>query len=302
MRGKEREWEGVTGGTTLGQKAMKITFSVVNVRVGYVILAFVVPFYMLFRRKGYLSIYRYFRWQHGYSPLKSFFYTYRNHFVFGQAMLDRFAVYAGQKNFKIDSPDNDLFISMLENPHGCIVAGAHVGNPELCGYLLRQQKKRINCLIYGGEAQEVQKNRTKILERNNIRTIPVSEDMSHIFLINEALKDGEMVSMPCDRTFGSSKSVECDFLNGKADFPIGAFVLARQFDVPVLAMFALKTKTSQYRIRIVRISVPAERSKREQTESMTRTFAHELECIVKKYPEQWFNFYNFWKDEHVSCA
>ena len=82
MRGKEREWEGVTGGTTLGQKAMKITFSVVNVRVGYVILAFVVPFYMLFRRKGYLSIYRYFRWQHGYSPLKSFFYTYRNHFCF----------------------------------------------------------------------------------------------------------------------------------------------------------------------------------------------------------------------------
>ena len=95
MRGKEREWEGVTGGTILGQKAMKITFSVVNVRVGYVILAFVVPFYMLFRRKGYLSIYRYFRWQHGYSPLKSFFYTYRNHFVFGQAMLDRVAVYAG---------------------------------------------------------------------------------------------------------------------------------------------------------------------------------------------------------------
>ena len=174
---------------------------------------------------------------------------------------------------------------MLENPHGCIVVGAHVGNPELCGYLLRQQKKRINCLIYGGEAQEVQKNRTKILERNNIRTIPVSEDMSHIFLINEALKDGEMVSMPCDRTFGSNKSVECDFLNGKADFPIGAFVLARQFDVPVLAMFALKTKTSQYRIRIVRISVPAERSKREQIESMTRTFAHELECIVKKYSE-----------------
>ena len=126
--------------------------------------------------------------------------------------------------------------------------------------------------------------------------------MSHIFLINEALKDGEMVSMPCDRTFGSSKSVECDFLNGKADFPIGAFVLARQFDVPVLAMFALKTKTSQYRIRIVRISVPAEGSKREQIEAMTRTFAHELECIVKKYPEQWFNFYNFWKDEHVSCA
>lgn len=295
---KEKDWEGVTGGSTFGQKALKILFSIVSVRVGYAILVFVIPFYMLFARRGYLAIYRYFRRQHGYSAMKSFWKTYRNHYLFGQMMLDRFAVYAGQRNiFQVENPDNDVFLAMLAGSEGCIIASSHVGNPELCGYLLKQNTKRINGLIFGGEAVEVQKNRAKVLGDNNIRLIPVSEDLSHVFLINEALSNGEMVSMPCDRTFGSDKSVECNFLNGKADFPMGAFVLALQFKVPALAFFVLKVAASRYRIHVRSIPVPQDDrlSKREQIDTMTRSFAKELEGIVKTYPEQWFNFYNFWK-------
>ena len=293
----ERAWKGVTGGSTFGQKAMKIIFSIVHVRVGYLILAFVVPFYMLFARKGYLAIYRYFRRQHHYSVVKSFFKTYRNHYLFGQMILDRFAVYAGQKKFEVDNPENDLFLEMVYAQHGCVIAGSHVGNPELCGYLLSQQTKRINSMIYGGEAEEVQRNRTKTLEENNVRLIPVSEDMSHIFVINEALTNGEMVSMPCDRAFGSAKTVECDFLNGKADFPVGAFVLASQFNVPVIALFVLKVTASRYRIHVIRIpdATSQEGNKRDQINRMVCAFAAILEGIVRRYPEQWFNFYPFWK-------
>lgn len=298
---KSEEWDGVTGGTTLGQKAMKAALAILDVRIGYAIMALVVPFYMLFHHRGYLAIYHYFRRRHGYPPLKSFLKTYRNHFLFGQAMIDRFAVYAGHSKFRVDNPDNPLFLAMLDEPRGCIVASAHVGNPELSGYLLGQHKKRINCLIYGGEAREVQKNRIKILERNNIRAIPVSDDLSHIFLINEALSAGEMVSMPCDRTLGSSKCVTCDFLGAPADFPIGAFALAQQFSVPVLAMFVLKITASLYRIHVRRIPSPEQGgTKRERIEAMTRAYAHELESIVRRYPEQWFNFYTFWKDENVT--
>ena len=294
---KKQDWEGVTGGHTFGQKALKILFSVVNVRVGYFILAFVIPFYMLFSRKGYLAIYGYFREQHGYSPMKSFRKTYQNHFIFGQTLMDRFAVYAGQQHiFRVDNPDNHLFLAMLDDPRGCIMAGSHIGNPELCGYLLSQRKKRINSLIFGGEAREVQKNRSKILEENNVRLIPVSDDLSHIFYINEALSNGEIVSMPCDRNFGSGKCIESDFLNGKADFPIGAFVLAVQFQAPVLALFVLKMSATLYRIHVISIPFPpANLSKREQINEMTKTFVHELERITQLYPEQWFNFYNFWK-------
>ncbi|MDR1098279.1 MAG: lipid A biosynthesis (KDO)2-(lauroyl)-lipid IVA acyltransferase [Tannerella sp.] len=302
MAGEEREWKGVTGGSAFGQKAMKIIFSVVNVRAGYFILLFVIPFYMLFARRGYLAIYRYFRKRHGYSVMKSFRKTYRNHYLFGQMLLDRFAVYAGQKNFKLDNPENALFLKMVDAPAGCIVASAHIGNPELCGYLLKPDRKRINSLIFGGEAKEVQRNRSKILDDNNIRIIPVLDDMSHIFLINEALSNGEMVSMLCDRNFGSDKTVECDFLNGKVDFPVGAFAIALQFEVPVIALFVLKINASLYRAHVISVPVPQEGNKREKINRMTGSFAKIVEDIVRKYPEQWFNFYNFWKNENVSLS
>ncbi|MDR2473133.1 MAG: lipid A biosynthesis (KDO)2-(lauroyl)-lipid IVA acyltransferase [Tannerella sp.] len=302
MNKPKRQWQGVTGGRAFGQKAMKIMFRILDVRIGYAIMALVVPFYMLFARKGYMAIYLYFRRQHLYSSLKAFRKTYVNHFRFGQMILDRFAVYAGQKSFRLDNPDNEVFQEMVHSKRGCIIANSHVGNPELCGYLLSQQTKRINSLIYGGEAKEVQRNRSAILTDNNVRLIDVGEDMSHIFVINQALTDGEMISIACDRSFGSAKTVECDFFNGKADFPVGAFTLARQFDVPVIALFVLKITASMYRIHVCKIPVIEANTKREEIYAMTRSFAEILERIVKKYPEQWFNFYKFWKDENVSLT
>ena len=295
---KTREWTGVTGGNTLGQKALLFVFHFVNVTVGYVFLALVVPFYMLFARKRYLSIYRYFRKHFACPPLKAFWKTYLNHFIFGQCMLDRFAVYAGRKNFfRLQFTDNETFYRLLDGEKGFIIASSHVGNFELSGYLLRQDKKRINALVFGGETKEVMENRLKALNMNNVSVIPVTDDMSHVFTINDALSAGEIVSMPCDRIYGSSKSVECDFLSGKACFPVGAFTLAAHFDVPVVSIFVMKESATNYHIFVkpILLDNSTKPSKREKTELLARGFVKELENVVRRYPLQWFNFYGFWK-------
>jgi len=297
-KSKTKDWKGVTGGSTLGQKSLLFLFHFVNVTVGYVFLATIVPFYMLFARKGYLSIYKYFRMRFCYSPVKAFYKTYLNHFIFGQCMLDRFAVYAGRKNFfHMKFTGNEKFYQLLDGESGFIIASSHVGNFELSGYLLKQDKKRINALVFGGETKEVMENRLRWLNVNNISIIPVFGDMSHIFTINEALLAGEIVSMPCDRNFGSSKSVACDFLSGKADFPMGAFALAAHFNVPVVSIFVMKETVSDYHVYVKAISLDDSMkvSKQEKAEYLTHKFVEELEDIVRKYPEQWFNFYEFWK-------
>jgi len=295
---KTKDWEGVTGGNTLGQKALLVLFHSVNVTVGYVFLAFVVPFYMLFGRKGYQSIYKYFRTHFSYSPLRAFFKTYQNHFIFGQCMLDRFAVYAGRKNFfRLKFTGNDEFHRLLNEEKGFIIASSHVGNFELSGYLLKQDKKRINAMVFGGETKEVMENRMKALNMNNISVIPVADDMSHIFTVHAALSAGEIVSMPCDRIFGSAKSVECDFLSGKADFPVGAFTLAAAFEAPVVSIFVMKESVSNYHVYVkpLLLDDSTKVPKREKAELLTRAFAKELENVVRQYPEQWFNYYEFWK-------
>ncbi|GHU68486.1 lipid A biosynthesis acyltransferase [Bacteroidia bacterium] len=292
-----RAWKGNTGGGTFGQQALILLFNVFGLRPLYAVLIFVAPFYMLFARKGYLAIYHYFRLHFGYSKWKSFWKTYKNHFLFGQVILDRFAVFAGRNPFEVEIVGNDCFTQLSNGDKGFIMAGSHVGNFEIGGYLLNSEKKKINALIYAGETETVQNNRSKILNNNNINLIPVLNDMSHLFAVNVALQNGEIVSMPCDRNHGSAKSVECDFLNGKADIPVGAFALAASFDVEVLAIFCVKIATKKYRIFVCPvISEKTGISKKELIENLAKSYVAQLENIVKEYPEQWFNYYEFWKE------
>jgi len=300
-----KQWQGFTGGGTLGQKALLFLFGFANVTVGYAFLALVVPFYMLFARQSYLSIYRYFRKHFFYSPLKAFCKTYQNHFIFGQCMLDRFAVYAGKKDFfDIEITGLDTFEQLLDKEKGFIIASSHVGNFELSGYLLKQDKKHINVLVFGGETKEVMKNRLKSFNPNNISVIPVfGDDIAHIFSVTEALSNGEVVSMPADRIFGSEKSVKCQFLSEKANFPVGAFALAAALEVNVAAVFCVKISTKKYKVFVKQIgsdvinetgkTTTAER--KLQIKNLATEYVKELENIVKQYPEQWFNFYEFWK-------
>ena len=124
--------------------------------------------------------------------------------------------------------------------------------------------------------------------------IPVKADMSHLFTINKALSDGDIVSMPADRLFGSQKSVTCEFLGAEAKFPVGPFAVAVQREAPVLSVFVMKESTKSYRIYVRRIDVPQTGSSVEKRQAIAREYVAELERVIRKYPTQWFNYYDFW--------
>ena len=293
---ENRKWEGNTGGGTLGQRGLIFFFRWWNLRLGYAFMALTIPFYMLFAPKRYLAIYLYFRKQFGFSKWKSFTKTYKNHFLFGQIILDRFAVFAGQKDiFDIEIIGVEHYYRLADGKKGFIIAGAHIGNFEICGYLLNSPRKKINALIYAGETAVVQKNRSIVLEKNNINLIPASDDMAHVFAINSALQNGEIASMHCDRNHGSQKAVECDFIRGKADFPLGAFLLAASFDVEILAIFVIKISTKKYTVFVQPIYAEAAINHKQQAENLVKSYVGKLENILKQFPEQWFNYYEFWK-------
>ncbi len=293
------EWKGRTGGGSIGQQALFVLFRWVDVRVGYLILRVVVVFYMLFARKRCLAIYRYFRQRQGYCCLKAWRKTYRNHYLFGQTLLDKFAIFGGNgKRYKVTITGQEWFDRAVEEERGYVIASSHVGNFEIAGYLLNQQKKRINGIIFGGEAEVVQRLRSQTLGNHNVNLIPVAPDMSHIYQIHAALTANEMVSMPCDRVFSGNKTVICDFLRTKACFPAGAYYLAERFNAGVLAFFVMKESALHYHIYIRPLSVrDTVTGREERVKALTKCFVGELEQIVKHYPEQWYNFYNFWGEE-----
>ena len=274
-------------------------FRHINLRWIYVFMAiFVIPFYLLFSHKGYLAIYRYFRRRHRYGIWKSFRHTYLNHYRFGQVIMDRFAVYAGQK-FHFDLEGNDALLRLLHGDGGFVILSCHVGNYELAGYTFQSVGKRYNALVFSGEAATVMENRARLLSANNIHMIPVSDDMSHVFAINNALSDGEIVSIPGDRVFGSPRTVESELLGGTIKLPYGPYAMAAQRGVPVIAIFVMKEAAYRYHVYIRHLNQDDNKeqlNRNEKVMALARHFSEELEIMLRKYPEQWFNYYEFWHD------
>ena len=74
--------------------------------------------------------------------------------------------------------------------------------------------------------------------------------------------------------------------------------MAAKFGVPLCIVFANKTDSNTYNFYSTEpIQVPRARSEKEVDAScklMLERYVTELETSVKQYPDQWFNYYNFW--------
>lgn len=233
-------------------------------------------------------IYSYFRNRHGYSPIKAAFNVYCNYLAFGTAVLDRFMLYAGKK-FSLELCGYSFYQELNNNADGFMILSSHCGNFEMAGYKLTSEGKQFNVVAFGGEAPNVIKNRAQILSQHNIRQILTAADMSHLFEINNALADGDVVAMAADRSLGSNKTITVPVLGAEAPLPAGPFKIAAARNVPVLAVFVNKIGYSKYIVNIIPIS-----DGDTSAVQLASKYAKVLTDIASKYPRQWFNFFPFW--------
>ena len=292
-RETSRQWSGHTDGTSWMQSALIAMLRVMDVRILYGVMAAVIPFYMLFNRKGYKSMREYFRHQ-GDRGLKRVWHIYRNHFIFGQIVIDRFAVFAGKKYHFCDN-GKEVIDRLMEKPEGFVMLGSHVGNYEIVGCTLNAKQKKINALVYGGETETIMANRRRLMSEHNIELITAGEDMSHVIKMNAAINAGEVMSMHADRLFGSTKYIECPFLGENAAFPMGPFAFAAQKEVRVFAVFLMKSRTKEYRFVVKELKSSEDKNIRSRAVELANEYAVVLEEVVREYPYQWFNYFDFWR-------
>ena len=213
--------------------------------------------------------------------------------MFSWVVVDRFAVFAG-KHFRLETEGEEYFRRLEAEPGGFLVFSSHIGCYEVAGYSLTSKTKRFNALVFGGEKATVMAGRQKVLGHHNIRMIPVKDDMSHLFLVNKALDDSEIVSMPADRIIGSAKTVTARFLGADARFPAGPFSVAAMKGLDVLAVNVMKTSARGYKVYVARLSYDRRAPRRQQMQQLADSYVKELERRVRQYPLQWFNFHDFW--------
>lgn len=300
-------WAGTTYGNEWMHRWLIRLLRHIDTRVLYVFVAvFVIPVCLVLNPSRGI-IYRYFRQRIGYGRLKSAWKTYVNHCLFGQVVVDKFAMYAGKK-FNIEIEGAEQFTELTKQKEGFVMLSAHIGNYEIAGYTLVSKVKRLNALVFAGEKASVMRNRSKMFAETNTNMIAIRPDMSHLFEIDKALTDGEIVSMSADRINGSPKFIEHDFLGAspaehasdaesygaKAKFPLGPFAIATARSVNVLAVNVMKSSLRGYKIYVTPLHYDKSAPWQEQIKQLSDAYVSELERLVRKYPTQWYNYFDFW--------
>lgn len=290
----QRDWVGTTYGNGWMHLWLVRVLRLMDVRLLYAFSAiFVVPVCLLLNDSRRI-IYRYFRERHQYGCWKAAWQTYVNHCMFSQVVIDRFAMYAG-KRFQIDIDGNHHFQQLIARPEAFIQLSAHIGNYEIAGYTLEVKNKPFNALVFYGEKESVMQQRGEMFADTNVRMIPVSEDMNHLFQIDHALQEGEVVSMPADRLWGSKKTISVTLLGAEASLPIGPFSIATIRGLDVLAVNVMKSSTKRYHIYATPLTYDKQAPRKQQIQELATAYATELERMLKMYPAQWYNYFPFWK-------
>lgn len=176
----------------------------------------------------------------------------------------------------------------MDEGRGVILLTAHLGNWELAGRLLALRVARPTHVLVAAEA-DPGVGRFLRAGPAPVRFVTRSEPTTGVTLLT-ALRRNEIVAMQGDRALGTRGDVAVDFFGAPAPFPLGPFVLARAAASPLVPAFCVLGGDRRYTITVgepIRVEPDAERA------ALVR-WVCALEEMVRRHPEQWFNFYDVW--------
>jgi predicted LPLAT superfamily acyltransferase len=290
-------WRGKSSGNRLGYSIFIAVLKKFGVQPTYLLLRVVSLYYFLFAWKSSRHILYYFQKRLGYSFAGSLIALYKNYYCFGQSLIDKIAIMSGMaKRFSFDFDGEEHLHQLVSLQKGGLLLSSHIGNWEAAGHLLERLNTRINVVMFDGEHQKIKDYLTSVTGERKAKIIVIKNDFSHIYAINEALKNNELVCMHADRFVEGNRTLTADFLGEPARFPAGPFVLAAQFKVPVCYVFAMKEGNTHYHFYSTAIKMYDYGDKTTAMQQMLSDFTAEMERKVKQYPAQWYNYYDFWAD------
>ncbi len=297
-------WEGKTRGGVLGYKIFVWVLKYPGLLFAYALLVFVVTYFIFTSRKAVGAAYAFYRNIMHYNIPRSALAVWGNYFIFGQILLDKIAMLAGfQHRFTFNFEGEDYLRQMKD---GGLLISAHVGNWEIAGQLLNRLEKKINIILFDAEHRRIKGYLSDVYTNRNVHFIVIRDDYSHLQEIRDAFANGEIVAMHGDRYIEGNKTVILDFFNKPAAFPIGPVNMAARFNVPVSFVFAVKEKLRHYHFFATPLLyVPFTRNPLKREESLLsaiRVYVGKFEEIVRRYPLQWFNYYDFWKLPETSLS
>ena len=286
------KWDGKSKGTPLGYKFFMMIIKLLPLRFVYLVLRLVTYYYYVFAKNQREGIVKFYSHALNYSKKEAQKLTRTNFYIFGQTLVDRIAFLIEKGSQFTFNFNNEKVLHQIKNDgKGGILLSGHVGNWETAGNLLKDRiTSNINVLMYDEEAQKLKKVLESQTGGSKFNIIPIKNDLTHVIKVHNVLKNNELVAIHADRYLEGAKFLELDFLGRKAKFPLGPFIIASKFNAPVTFVFAWKDGEFHYEL-----SATDPITGKHTPKEIALKFVEELEKKVTLHPEQWFNYFDFYK-------
>lgn len=287
------DWNGKSRGTVTGLKVFVFFMHYFGMRAAYALLILPVPYFVLASPKSTRNIFTFFHKRIGYSKLRSFGNIFKTYFVLGQVLIDRIALTTPKKSkFTFEFDGIHFLKEKVQQKESAILLTAHVGNFNASKSFFEdiQDKPIINMVMTDNEHEAIKDYLESVTGEQNIKHIVIRDDFEHIFKINNALDQNELLVFAADRR-GEGAHFKRSFLEKESEFFTGPFKLAAIKKAPVLFVYIFREPGFHYHFYARKFE-----SEDYSAENILNAYAKNLEELVRKYPNQWFNFYDFWND------
>jgi KDO2-lipid IV(A) lauroyltransferase len=179
----------------------------------------------------------------------------------------------------------------LAKGKGVIVLTAHLGNWELGGAVIGLLGYPLWVVALPHKDKRVNNFFNYQRESKGMRVIPLGKAVKQCL---NALKENGMVALVGDRDF-TEKGLIIDFFGKPAFFPEGAVAFSLKTSAIIVPGFMLRNKDDTFTLRIER---PLEYSSEDNRDNDFRKLISKYKVIfedyIRKYPDQWYMFRQFW--------
>lgn len=295
---QEQKWDGKSYGTPLGYKIFIYTLRFFGLRFAYALLFFVSCYYYVFRPKSRQSTVQlrqiYENWPQDGKQKLGVFFPFRRIFIFGQVLIDRVAVFFGIK-FHLEEEGVHNLEKLLDS--GGIILGSHLGNWE-AGLSILKQKKDLQThvamsVVEGDFLQKMLQKKAN----DFVSVISLDEQHDSLFKIKNCLQEDKVVAMHGDRYFGNMRILSAKFMGKEAYFPVGPYIFSATLRKKICFVGVVKTKWNAYKVvcsEPLQCTWDKKYTREQQLQTWLQKYIAFTEKSLLQYPEQWFNFYDFW--------
>ncbi|WP_026803003.1 LpxL/LpxP family acyltransferase [Aliarcobacter lanthieri] len=222
--------------------------------------------------------------------------VYYNHlFMFAICMVDRFISKYDCNSYNFTYENKELIKKQVDN--GSILLLSHFGGWSVtnCKTL---STNNINVVMKEVILESIKKIENSINSPlKNINIIDQSANPIEVSIkIANAISNKECVAFMADRAVDKRFQEEVEFLGKFASFNTNPFKVAYKTQTPLNLVFVVNIGLQSYLIKSREIKMDYSLDEKEAVTNSLQEYVTNFEDIVKKYPKQWFNLYNFWEE------